>query len=130
MAPIDYATATGASGKSYRFQVYPLDTHFHHGVGGLYAFCSRAGRDWTFHYVGQAECLQARVGSGLSNHHKITAAKRLGATHVAVIAVPGGVTARCRAEGDLVRRMKPRLNEIAPPDPLVAALRARRNALS
>lgn len=113
MSSVAKITAVGVSGAKYEFQVYPLGTGFKE-LPGLYMFVHRpvANGQWRLHYVGQTHDFQARIGTGLPSHHKIAAAKRAGATHVAVAVVNGRESDRLSAELDLIQRYKPSLNEI------------------
>lgn len=107
-------SAEGASGVVHELWAYQLGTHFEDSAG-IYIFCSLAREGyWVAHYVGQADSLQSRVGSGLPLHHKVSAAKAIGATHVAVMGVVGR-DERCSVEHDLIQGLSPPLNEKAAP---------------
>jgi len=108
-------TAKGSSGRLYEFRIYTLGTEFKR-LAGVYLFSHQLSNgNWFVAYVGSAEDFDARVGAGLSSHHKIREAKKLGATHVGVLVVSGPKADRLAIERDLIDALKPPLNEISPP---------------
>lgn len=95
----------GQSGKSYTYQIYPIDQAFN-DVGGNYIFAKVSGGYWTPLYIGETNSLKNR----LDNHEKRPCALRNGATHIHAHANSGG-QARLDEETDLVRKWKPTCNE-------------------
>jgi excinuclease UvrABC nuclease subunit len=104
--------ANGASGTRYELQLYPLRTEFR-ALPGVYMFTKRAANgNWDVLYVGQTHDLQRRVGSGLSQHHKINKAVGLGATHIGVLIVHGTEATRLGVEADLCKSHAPVCNDL------------------
>lgn len=75
-------------------------------VGGIYAFASRSGDDYTIFYIGKTENLSTRF----SGHHKIDAARRMGATLILSM-IEEEESKRSEIEIDLIVRYKPACND-------------------
>jgi excinuclease UvrABC nuclease subunit len=90
---------------------HPIGT-IHKAVSGVYIFCreSSPGR-WTALYVGEAQDINARIGSGVGQHHKATACVRAGATHICTRVVSGARAERLRVETDLRQKYTPPHND-------------------
>jgi hypothetical protein len=95
--------AVGLSGRNYTLFVHPIGTEYR-DVPGVYAFVKR-GHDlnWLAVYIGETGSLYRRLCLELSQHHQLPAALREGATHLATMAVDGGLSAREGIETDLRR---------------------------
>jgi predicted GIY-YIG superfamily endonuclease len=98
----------GASGEQYRYWVYPINTSFKDQPGNyIYAMINaRTGR-WQAVYVGQTSSL----GQRLATHEKEQAAMRHGATHIHAH-LSGDEQARRAEETDLIRSLRPSVNEV------------------
>lgn len=105
MAKISTLTLTGASGRQYQFDVYPLDTEFN-SVAAVYAITKRnASANHTIIYIGQTDDLSERF----DNHHKATCFKRQGANCVC-IHVEKNEETRLAIERDLIKNYDPPCN--------------------
>ena len=107
----NYVNWPGASGKKYSTEVYKLGTRFKPNPG-IYIFCregSPAGK-WAQIYVGECESFKSRLYDDLEQHHRWDCIKRNGGTHVCVMRVDGGKTARLRVETDLREELDPSCN--------------------
>lgn len=101
----------GASGTPYPMYAYPIGT-IHMPVSGVYIFCRESSSGlWTALYVGEAEDINARIGNGLSQHHKADACIRAGATHICTRVVSGARSVRLAVETDLRQKYKPPHND-------------------
>jgi len=100
---------TGASGKQYKFWVYPWG-HKLKAEGGVYMVLKNSGTllvpKYSVIYVGQTENLDERF----DDHHKQFCFNRNGRTHIG--ARLGSVKAtRLTIEADLVARYSPSCND-------------------
>ena len=100
---------TGASGRRYVFNVVVANSALPAGPG-LYVICSPNGHQWRAYYVGEAESLDARAGTGLRSHEQWERAQTLGATHIGYFSFDGTAFQRRAVEDDLVRGVVPDLN--------------------
>ena len=103
MRKITDVTFTGASGRKYQFEAYPLNTPFRN-VGGVYIFTS--GSRYTPIYVGKTQSLASRI----PGHNKIPCLRR---HRVNAICVRGENRAsfRSQIERDLIRSYQPPCND-------------------
>ena len=108
------AVFKGASGKLYRFTALRPDADFPSGPA-VYAFArpgSGAGygcRNWTPVFMSRTANLAVRM----SGHERWNEARRLGATHVMILAF-NERSEREAAEHDLVEAMRPVMNDAGP----------------
>ena len=65
MAKTGTLTLEGCSGKTYEFEIYPIDTNFK-VLGAIYFISKRENRNYERIYVGITEDLSTRF----DNHHK------------------------------------------------------------
>lgn len=101
---------TGASGRQYQFQLWPIGSEFF-AIAGVYIFCSAlANNHWLALYVGQSESFKDRLTDNLRQHHRLNAIIQHGASHVCVLPVSGGLALRCAIETDLRRILDPICN--------------------
>jgi hypothetical protein len=96
------------------FRVMPLATPLP-DEGGIYVLARRSqgllGMFWDPLYVGKTKCLDDRIDD---QHHRMTEAKRLGATHVHFYPCAGIFQAGM--ERSMVGRLNPPLNvQLCPP---------------
>lgn len=97
----------GASGRTYRYEIYPLSTGFREKPGNyIWARETRPGC-WSPCYIGQAKNLNQRLG----DHEKEACAKRHGATHIHAHLNGAGEAARLAEEKDLILKWEPPCNE-------------------
>lgn len=102
MTTINWA---GASGRTYEYYIYPMNTDFH-AKPGNYCFAEEVSPgQWRPHYFGETVDLSSRF----SGHHKIDKAKRMGATHIHAH-VSGSEAERLAEERDLCAKWKPSCN--------------------
>lgn len=102
----------GISGARYTLRLYQLRTRFKVGLPGVYGFFGPAAngvRD--VYYFGETECFDGRVGAGCDAHHKWPRVVKSPVTHIGVLIVGGGKTARCNVERDLVQAYNPPFND-------------------
>lgn len=93
-------SATGVSGTSYTFTLYPLDTPFKGGAG-VYIILKQK----TALYVGQTGDFSSRF----RDHHKEAAWNRQGADLMAVLSV-STERERLAIEADLIKAYNPTCN--------------------
>lgn len=107
----DIVTWTGASGGSYKTELYIIGTRFKHNPG-IYIFCKQdpQTRRWPAIYVGETDNFQRRLYDELGRHHRWPCIQREGATHVCVSRVDGGKEARKNIESDLKDGLDPPCN--------------------
>ena len=104
MATIDWE---GASGRTYTYHIYSLDTPFS-PVAGNYAFAKETSPGWWRPlYFGQTDDLKDRI---TSTHHKWACAKRNGMTHIHAHQNPNQ-SARLDEEQDLIAKWAPVCND-------------------
>ena len=102
-----------ANGRFHSLNVHGLSDTFL-DVPAIYIFAKYSGvRNWTALYVGQTDCLQRRI----SEHRrespgKLLSAINLGATGIHAMVAPSAETDRVRLELDLIRSLRPPLNEV------------------
>jgi len=108
MAGENTIVAKGASGKQYKFWVYPWG-HQLKAEGGVYMALKSTGTiltpQFTVLYVGQTEDLSERF----DDHHKQPCFNRNGKTHIGATLV-SGMEARLAIEADLVASFNPACN--------------------
>jgi len=96
----------GASGKEYKYWIYPIGTAFK-AVPGNYIFAKQTKPNtWTPVYVGETDNLDER----LANHEKMPCVKRNGGTHVHAHACSDSVPIRQAEEADIMEKFKPTCN--------------------
>ena len=96
---------TGASGKKYEYEIYPIDTNWN-DVPGNYIFARESSsRTWQAIYIGQTESFKDR----LPNHNELPCIRRNGGTHVHAH-VNRDSRARLEEEGDLLANNKTACN--------------------
>ena len=102
---------SGASGRSYEFEHYPIGTVFNQ-LPGVYIFCAQAidGR-WYAKYIGESDNLHRRLTQDLSLHHQWGPICSAGATHICAMVVGGHRSARLDVETDLRQRQNPPCNQ-------------------
>lgn len=96
----------GASGKTYQYWIYPLDTQFDAKPGN---YCvARETNPGTFKplYFGETADLSERF----ENHHKALCFARNGATHIHAHVNSQGQQARLDEEADLIEKWDPVCN--------------------
>ncbi len=98
----------GYSGKTYEYQIHPLETGFR-PLPGLYLYAKLLpDGDWVPIYIAQTRDLHQR----LEGHVRLEDAVANGATHIHVHYCAAGQGARCTEEHDLIRRWRPVCNEV------------------
>jgi hypothetical protein len=110
MAKIGTATAKGKSGKSYEFNVYPIDQAFK-GIGAVYVvarqYKNTDGEDaYQAIYVGQTDDLSTRF----NNHHKSDCFAKHKANCICTH-VDDDEDSRLAKEGDLIKGLDPPCND-------------------
>lgn len=104
-------TWRGISRRTYQFELHAAGTAFN-SVPGLYVMTKEVlPGQWFPIYVGEADDMDVRVGTGLRNHEKWSRANAMGATHICGVVVRGGKAVRCAVEADLRQFYNPPLNE-------------------
>lgn len=97
----------GASGRQYRYHVYPLTTVFKSLPGNfIYAARDEDG-NWMPVYIAQTRDLHQR----LEGHITVEVAHEHGATHIHTHHDSHGQAARCAEERDLIQRWHPPCND-------------------
>ena len=95
----------GASGRGYRYWIYPIHTTFKAQPGNyIFAVQTQPGR-WAPAYIGETSSLRER----LESHEKEECARRHGATHIHAH-ISNGQQARRAEEADLIARWEPGCN--------------------
>lgn len=108
--PQNRLQVNAANGLSYMFELRPLGAAMP-SVPGVYVFTHLvAPASWLVDYVGESSDLGRRVGSALSDHHRVYDALRAGATHVAFMRVDGPEWIRLEIERSLVTCHQPVCN--------------------
>lgn len=97
-------TATGKSGTTYEFQVFPWNTSFN-PVAAVYMVLKTHSSQYTILYVGETDNLKERF----DNHHKQPCFDRNGKSHIGVLR-EDGESRRLRIEADLVAGYNPTCN--------------------
>ncbi len=99
-------SVVGASGKTYKFNVYPWGQSFK-PVGGVYLVLKANGSQQPYNliYVGQTVDLDERF----NDHHKQDCFDRYGKTHIAVRA-ESVEQSRLAIESDLIKKHQPVCN--------------------
>jgi hypothetical protein len=101
---------TGESGASHEF--------FLHGFGafcaqpGVYVFCTSVGGRWVPIYIGETDNFARRIGGDLTLHRAWAAIRDAGATHLAILKVPGPQSLRLDITKDLKAKYKPKCNQV------------------
>lgn len=107
---MEIVTCLGASGSTYSLELYPIGAQFNK-VSGVYVFVKAATNGkWDALYVGEAGDLNQRLNTALKFHQTWPRIQATGGTHVAAMAVTGGVQERLRVETDLRHGLNPPLN--------------------
>ena len=102
MGKIDTVTFRGASGDTYNFTAYSLDTSFEN-FGAVYVFTSRSYNQgegkyrYRPLYIGET----SELGDRISGHEKWDCVNDNGVNSICVYAV-SNATSRRRIEGDLI----------------------------
>ena len=99
---------TGNSGKTYTYEVYPINGPFPSAPGN-YIFAKENPSTWIPLYIGQSGDLRDRL-TPITSHEKYPCAKARGITHVHVHVNYGGEQARLAEERDLIARWNPPCN--------------------
>jgi predicted GIY-YIG superfamily endonuclease len=110
MSNIATLTVAGASGRQYKFNVYPIDTKFA-PVAAVYLVTkrtpnARGGGSHSYLYVGQTGNLPERF----DNHHKEYCFRRNGANCVCVHQ-DGNEQSRLSKERDIYLKHRPPCND-------------------
>jgi hypothetical protein len=99
---------TGETGAQYEFTL--------HGFGafcaqaGVYAFCKAAQGSWVPVFIGETDSFARRIGGDLTLHRAWAAIRDAGATHLAILPVPGPQSRRLEIAKDLRVRYRPACN--------------------
>jgi len=102
------ASWPGASGKQYKYWIYPIGTAFRSEPGNyIFAKETSPGR-WHAVYIGESEDLGDRL---TSSHEKLPCVRRNGGTHVHSHTTAGGQTVRRAEEADLIANCAPPCNK-------------------
>jgi hypothetical protein len=98
----NYVNWPGASGQNYAMELREPGRPFV-ASPGVYIFCRLDGpaANWVQIYVGETEDFNDRLNVNLQTHHCLDCIAREGATHVCVLAIDEGKTARLAVETDL-----------------------------
>lgn len=97
----------GASGKTYKYWIYPIGASFKDSPGNYIFAKKTADGDWTPVYIGETGNLKDR----LSNHEKMPCVERYGGTHVHVHVSSADKKTRTAEESDLVAKWDPPCNK-------------------
>ncbi|MDQ0313667.1 hypothetical protein J2S73_000104 [Amorphus orientalis] len=112
-------TWPGASGTSYRTELFPIGTQFN-AVSGVYILCASTSPDrWTALYVGETQSLYDRLNANPGAHDGIVCASGCGATHIAVMRADGDAL-RLLVETDLRHSLNPPCNKQSVPAKTIA----------
>jgi predicted GIY-YIG superfamily endonuclease len=106
----------GASGTIYALNVHGLSQSFR-DVPAIYIIAKYWGPGvWTALYVGQTDSLSRRIAEHRDGRDgKLRSAINLGATGIHAMVASPSESERLRVELDLIRGLKPALNEIGLP---------------
>ncbi len=97
----------GHSGKTYQYEVYPLDATFR-PLPGLYIYAGQAeDGSWVPVYIAQTRDLHQR----LEGHVRMDDAITNGASHLHAHYCSAGQAARCSEEHDLILCWHPACND-------------------
>lgn len=109
--PFETTTCTGASGRIYTLEVFPIGTVFKPRPG-VYVFArSDEHRRWQPIYIGQTSNLDERLREHLTNHDNLTCIKAAKPTHLHVMTVLDE-RERQEIQQDIVRSLHPLCNAI------------------
>jgi len=97
----------GASGKEYKYWIYPIGTPFEDSPGNYIFAKETAPHRWSALYIGETHSLKDR----LSNHEKMPCVKRYGGTHVHVHKASAEEKTRRAEESDLLAKWDPPCNK-------------------
>ena len=101
----DKCTWTGATGKEYLYDIYPIDTNWN-DVAGNYIFAKETSpHKWDAVYIGETESFKNR----LPNHNELPCVKRNGGTHLHAHTNQDS-KARLDEEADLIATGRPPCN--------------------
>lgn len=111
MTNLTTVTATGKSGQKYQFFVHPLGTPYK-AIAGVYIFLrgTTQGR-WDALYVGETNDLNRRLNVDLSGHNAWPRIRPMAPSHIATVAVSGGLDTRLMIETDLRHGLNPPCND-------------------
>lgn len=102
----DKYTWTGASGKEYMYNIFPIDTNWN-DVPGNYIFAKKSSpHEWQAVYIGETESFKER----LPNHNELPCIRRNGGTHTHTH-INRDSRARLDEEKDLLANNKTPCNE-------------------
>jgi hypothetical protein len=106
-----YVNWAGASGQNYAMELREPGRPFVNSPG-VYIFCRLDGSaaNWVQIYVGETEDFNDRLNVNLQTHHCLDCIAREGATHVCVLEINGGKSARLAVETDLREATDPPCN--------------------
>lgn len=97
----------GASGKTYKYWITPIDTSYKDEPGNyIFAKESSPGK-WTPLYIGETKSLCDR----LANHDKLPCVKRYGGTHIHTHTASSDQAVRKAEESDLLAKWDPPCNK-------------------
>ena len=105
MGQIETVTFTGASGNTYTFTAYTLDTTFNE-VGAVYIFTKQENRNYIPLYIGQTDNLKQRI----SNHEKWPCVMEYGVDSICVLGESNELSRRY-IEHDLLDTGNPPCND-------------------
>ena len=104
MGKVTTISVTGASGRTYAFDVYPWGTKFKQ-LGAVYLVLKKNQTDYSILYIGQTGDLSERF----DDHHKASCIRSNGATHIHAH-INRTKAARLAEESDLVAKWNPPCN--------------------
>lgn len=103
----------GQGGRHIASTAYPIGTAFQ-PFTGVYVVCKPLPNgNWYPIYVGETGDFDQRLNTALQNHHAWAGCVHHGATHIALIVVPGGRANRLALETELRHSLRPPLNRQA-----------------
>lgn len=96
----------GKSGKTYKYEIYPINTTFKAEAGNYIFAKETQSNQWTPIYIGETEDLSTRF----DNHHKMDCIERQKATHIHAH-LNSDKDARLTEEADLIAKWNPPCND-------------------
>ncbi len=103
-------TCTGASGRSYSFELHPWGVPFLPLSGVYIAARATSPNRWEALYVGETQSFHDRVYAGLGSHDRMKRARDRGATHIGVYFTFDD-SERLRIESELIHTLMPPCNQ-------------------
>ena len=97
----DKCTWTGASGKEYLYDIYPIGTNWNDEPGNYIFAGVFEPHKWTAIYIGETESFKDR----LPNHNELPCIRRNGGTHIHA-RINRDSQARLNEEADLLANNK------------------------